>query len=251
MQLWSLNTLMDSEGKPYKEPLWDDPRQADMCEIIRTLIVKGIIRDKDSRNIVLTELHRQAELLDQIECAKYNDAVGGICAVAGSSYFDAPGWTIIFGGDTIAVNDGVGVRPTWREVNMAGLKLKAEKVNDDRSSAVEEKAKIEAEKELKDITAETANEADKKEMQAVLDGKGPDVTEGLELPKVKLPDEIPEDELEKTETKLQKNLGTTSAETSMKKSKQEFTTLDRSHLPISIDEPDPEKWKLALVMVNL
>jgi hypothetical protein len=242
---------MDSEGKPYNQPLWDDPMQADICEIIRTLIVKGIIRDKDSKNIVLTDLHSQAELLDQIECAKTNDNVGGICAVAGSSYFDAPGWTIIFGGDTIAVNDGTKVRPMWRETKMAQFKLKEEKVNDDRTSAVEEKAKLDAEKELKEITAETANEASKKEMQAAINGKGPDIA-APELPEMPtLPDEKTEDELELTEAKLQRNIGTEFSDTYMKKNKQEFTALERSMLPLSINESDPEKWKLAIVMINM
>jgi len=103
IDLFSINTLTDANGEPYKQALWDDPFQADMCEIMRTLISKGILRDKENKTVKLNELHEHPDVFDNIECAKINENAGGICAVAGSSYFEKTGWTILFGGDSIGV----------------------------------------------------------------------------------------------------------------------------------------------------
>lgn len=88
---------------PYKEALWDDSKQADMCEIIRTLIAKAVLRDKTNKVVKLADLHLTPDVLDNIECARLSENAPGICAVAGSSYFEKAGWSIIFGGDSIGV----------------------------------------------------------------------------------------------------------------------------------------------------
>lgn len=65
--------------------MWDDPNQADMCEIVRTLIARGVLRDKKNNAVTLIDLRfKQEEVFDNIECAKYGDGIG-ICAAAGSS----------------------------------------------------------------------------------------------------------------------------------------------------------------------
>lgn len=46
-------------GRPYKDPLWDDPHQADMCEIIRTLTANGYV----DMGVGLHNLKENANLL--------------------------------------------------------------------------------------------------------------------------------------------------------------------------------------------
>jgi len=77
-----------------------------MCEIVRSLIVKGVLRDKENMIVKLADLPASVEMLDSIECAKFDDNAPGICAVSGSSYFEKDGWTILMGGDTLGVSDG-------------------------------------------------------------------------------------------------------------------------------------------------
>jgi len=56
-----------------------------MCEIIRTLVAKGILRDKENSMVKLNELPQKIDVVDNLECAKFNENAPGICAVSGSS----------------------------------------------------------------------------------------------------------------------------------------------------------------------
>lgn len=56
-----------------------------MCEIVRTLINKAVLRDKTNKAVKLADLHLTPDVVDGIECAKISENAPGICAVAGSS----------------------------------------------------------------------------------------------------------------------------------------------------------------------
>lgn len=56
-----------------------------MCEMVRTIIASGFVKNASSDVITLDTLSANAEVLDQITCMKYEDASPGICAVSGPS----------------------------------------------------------------------------------------------------------------------------------------------------------------------
>lgn len=69
--------LVSATGEPYES---NDPRQADMCEIVRSLIKRNY------PNVDMTKL--DSRYIEQLQCP------GGICAATKGSFFDKEGWTI-------------------------------------------------------------------------------------------------------------------------------------------------------------
>jgi hypothetical protein len=207
-----------------------------MCEIVRTLITKGIIRDKDNNVVKLDELKTKIEVLDSIECAKFSENTPGICAVSGSSYFEKDGWTILFGGDSVGVSDGISVLPKWRKKNMSEAKIGREKVNDDRISPVEEFAKDKAKKELENLLKPKLKDTVK-----VNGGSSGN----------KKPDESSKAKIDEEEKPILEEVYKNSTpETTVNREVVNETELFRSKLSLDVKCDSNEGWKLAIVMNN-
>lgn len=219
--------------------MWDDPNQADMCEIVRTLISRGVLRGKDNNVVSLDQLHANPDVFDNIECAKYSDAAPGICAAAGSSYFLKTNWSIFFGGDTIRVFDGTKSKPAWRP--KPSVLAATEIVKNDRISEIEEKAKLDAQKELAEITGAAAAQAEAKKAAEKKAKAGDAAKKGDEGVEIELPEE-PET------PKLCSHLSNALTESAMNGQTKTDSELMRSIVHTEIERPDAETWKLALYL---
>lgn len=128
---------------------------------------------------------------------------------------------------------------------MEAAKVAEPKINNDRASEVEEKAKKDAEDMLKTLTgAADAAEAAKKKAAAGKDASGAGGAGDGKPPAGPTPDEI-----KRTKCKLSEEFSNVQAETSMSKGSDEYAELVRSKVPmvVVVDENDSNKWKLALV----
>lgn len=122
-----------------------------MCEIVRTLIVKGVVRDSSNTPMTLQDLSTDTAALDSIECAKYSPDAPGICAAAPDSYFQQDSWNIFFGGKTLSIFDGTTIKPKWRKKLDKRYDWKRVKLFDHWRSPVEEHAIKKAKKDLNNI----------------------------------------------------------------------------------------------------
>jgi hypothetical protein len=86
--------LVDVNGDPVDQD-FDD--QADMCEIVRSLVANGKIPEigEDVRSIDL-------RLLDYIECPG-TEGQTQVCAATGASFADKKGWYILLDGKSIQI----------------------------------------------------------------------------------------------------------------------------------------------------
>lgn len=131
--------------------------------------------------------------------------------------------------------------------------MSEEKVNDDRVSLVEEKAKKEAEKELAELSGAAANEAAKaasaKTTTAKADSSGG--SSGGDKDAKKASDEPSAEDLAKENPKLETETSNTLPDTTISGQTENFTELVRSTVTLDVDAEDSERWKLAVVMVNV
>ena len=74
---FKVNNLVTATGEPYES---NDPNQADMCEIVRSLIKRNY------PNVDMTKLN--SRYIEGLQCP------GGICAATQGSFFDKEGWNI-------------------------------------------------------------------------------------------------------------------------------------------------------------
>ena len=88
--------LIDANGVEYKENFAD---QADMCEIIRTLVGNGKFP------ALGTDVnHISTRIVDYINCPG-GDGQTRVCAVTGRSFADKDSWYILLDGKSITAND--------------------------------------------------------------------------------------------------------------------------------------------------
>jgi hypothetical protein len=80
-----------------------------------TLIHRGILRDVDNLPVKLADLANKTNVLDTIQCAKFDEYAPGICAISPESFFEKDAWTIFLGGSSIGIFDGNSVVPKWRK----------------------------------------------------------------------------------------------------------------------------------------
>lgn len=92
---FQVTSLVDETGEPVDQNI---PDQADMCEIVRSLVAAGTFKGitSDVRNIPL-------ELLTAIDCPG-EEKGPKICAVNGISIFKKDMWSIMIGSNVISIN---------------------------------------------------------------------------------------------------------------------------------------------------
>jgi hypothetical protein len=93
--------LVDVMGEPIDK---NEPEQADMCEIIRTLIGNDLF--KDVKLIGDSLISISDTLVNYIDCPNE------ICAATGSSFADEEGWYIFLDGQSIQFNGKPQYKPT-------------------------------------------------------------------------------------------------------------------------------------------
>eukprot|EP00801_Mesodinium_rubrum_P007857 Mrub_07870.p1 GENE.Mrub_07870~~Mrub_07870.p1 ORF type:complete len:231 (+),score=81.50 Mrub_07870:48-695(+) len=108
--------LTSARGDDYKFEASDDSDQADMCELVRTMIKHKFFKvdENSAASITLDELKDvYNSVFPKIKCAKGVGVDGpeapGICAVNSGSYYESSKWVILYGGELI--NVGVEIPP--------------------------------------------------------------------------------------------------------------------------------------------
>jgi hypothetical protein len=162
------------------------------------------------------------------------------------------------------------IDPKWRIKDIEKLKLSEEKVNNDRSSEVEKKAKKDANKQFDKIMGVTANaeaqalqnkvEDDEKKAEGGSQSgseenekakEGGDANATGASGETAKGSEEEEEEAKKKMADLETHDGNITPDTKMDSKKEKFDLLVRSKVVVDVASEDPEEWKLALVMVNL
>lgn len=87
--------LIDADGNTYEN---NNPNQADMCEIIRTLIGNGIFSEIND----VTNLSK--DIIKYIDCPGEFESTK-VCAANSNSFSDNESWYIFLDGNGITIND--------------------------------------------------------------------------------------------------------------------------------------------------
>lgn len=88
--------LVDVNGNPVEDDFED---QADMCEIVRSLIANGKVPEV-GEDISYIDL----KVLDYINCPG-QDGQTQVCAATGKSFADKKGWYILLDGKSMMINN--------------------------------------------------------------------------------------------------------------------------------------------------
>lgn len=95
---YSIQSLVDVDGKPNNPPYADYDDQADICEAIRALVANGFFAFGSNMDNI------SDQLLDAITCPG-SFGQTQICALSVRSYADKQSWVMFISGQTLKIGD--------------------------------------------------------------------------------------------------------------------------------------------------
>ncbi len=95
---YSIQSLVDVDGKPNNPPYSDYDDQADICEAIRALVANGFFAFGSNVDNI------SDQLLDAISCPG-NFGQTQVCALSVKSYADKQSWVMLISGQTIKIGE--------------------------------------------------------------------------------------------------------------------------------------------------